>query len=110
MAFAAELCFAFNIDDSATAYESLRGDAGWLAETEITHLVDSQAIDLSELGALDIHQNCAVGDQFLQAFLDQVEAERLLDDRLLDMLGRYQFCFFSVRPNNQIRSAGQRYR
>ena len=91
MALAAHLRLALDIDDAAAPHESLGGDARRLAEAEIAHLINRQAVDLTDRRALDIDQNGSLGDQLLETLLDQIETKVFFDDRALDVLSGNQF-------------------
>ena len=65
VAFAAHLRFAFDVDDATAPHECLRRDARWLAETKIAHLINRQAIDLSDCRAINVDQQGSFGNQFL---------------------------------------------
>ena len=70
---AAQVGLAFDVDDAGPADRGPGGDPGGLAESELAHIVDRQAVDLADDRALGIDQDAALLDHLLDLVLDQAD-------------------------------------
>ena len=94
----AQFGFPFDIGDPAATHEGLCRDPRGLAKTKISHLIDRQAVHLSNRCSGDIHQQRPLGDQLLNSFLDQVQAKGLFFDRPGHVFAGDQFASVLLGP------------
>ena len=65
MAVAAKFRFFLDVYSPAAAHEGSGRNSGWFAEAEVAHLIDRQAIDLPQSGAIDVYEYSPVRYQLL---------------------------------------------
>ena len=83
---AAQVGLALDVDDPGPAHGRPGGDAGRLAEHELAHVVDRQAVDLADDGPLRVDEDGPFLDHLLDLVLDQADPLEPLGDGLLDVL------------------------
>ena len=94
---AAELHFAFDVDDLAAAGPRLAGDAGGTPEGEAADLDDAEAVDLSDARALGGDQRDPLDDRLLRAVAYARGAAHAGLQRAIDVGARHQIALGLAR-------------